>query len=55
MIINTHDQIVRPRVQYELASFFSDDDAVEIVGARHESVMNRADEYVKAVAEFVDR
>ena len=55
VIINTHDQIVPPPVQYELASFFTDGDIVEIVGARHESVMNRADEYVKAVVEFVDR
>ena len=55
VIVNTDDQILPPRVQYELASFFEDDDVVELEGARHESVMNRSDDYVKLVGEFVDR
>ena len=53
VIVNTKDQIVPVATQYELASFFGDDDLVQIQDGRHESIMNRAEEYVTLIG--VDR
>ncbi len=55
VIVNSDDQIVPTRLQIELASHFTDEDVAVIESGRHESVMNRADEYVKLIAEFADR
>ena len=55
VIVNTDDQIVPTRFQHELASYFSDDDVAVIPGGRHEAVMNRAEEFLKLIAEFADR
>ena len=55
VIINTADQLVATRAQYELASYFRDEDVAEIHGGRHESIMNRADEYTKLIGEFADQ
>lgn len=55
VIVNTADQLVPPSAQYELASHFRDEDVVEIRGGRHESIMNRADEYVRIISEFAGR
>lgn len=55
VIVNSDDQIVPPVAQYELASFFDDDDVAVLDGGRHESIMNRPDEYVKLIAEFAER
>lgn len=52
VIIPTDDQMIAPRAQYELASLVADADIVELVGAGHEAVMNRADELVKHIADF---
>jgi pimeloyl-ACP methyl ester carboxylesterase len=54
VIVNTDDQLMPPRAQYELASYFPDEDVVEVAGGRHESIMNRADEYAKLIGEFAD-
>ena len=54
VIVNTNDRILLTRTQYELASLLSESDLVEVVGGGHESIMNRADEYVKLVGEFAD-
>jgi pimeloyl-ACP methyl ester carboxylesterase len=54
VIVNTKDQLMPPRAQYELASFFRVDDVREIPGGRHEAIMNRGDEYVKLINEFAD-
>jgi 3-oxoadipate enol-lactonase len=54
VIVNTDDQLMPPRVQYELASYFADDGIAEIAGGRHEAIMNRADEYVKLIGEFAE-
>lgn len=52
VIITTSDQIVLPRTQYELATLLHEPEVAELVGARHESILGRADEYVKLIAAF---
>ena len=54
VIVNTEDQLVATPAQYELASYFSDESMAEIAGGGHESIMNRADEFVKLIGEFAD-
>lgn len=54
VIVNSADQLVPPRLQYELASYFRDEDLAVIDGGRHESVMNRADEYARLIEQFAD-
>ena len=54
VVVNSHDQLMRPRTQRHLASYFSADDVFEITGGRHESIMNRAPEYVKLAGEFFE-
>jgi pimeloyl-ACP methyl ester carboxylesterase len=53
IIIPTEDEVVPPETQYELASLLPDAERVEIEGGYHESVMNRADEYLAAISRFV--
>jgi 3-oxoadipate enol-lactonase len=53
VIIPTRDQVVFPSVQYDLAARLNDPTVVELAGARHESIINRAEEYAAAIAGFV--
>lgn len=53
IIIPTDDEVVPPETQYELARLLPDAEVVEIRGGFHESVMNRADEYVAAISSFL--
>ena len=53
--ITTNDQIIWPPLQYELASALRDADIHEIVGARHEAIFHRADEFAKLIAGAADR
>lgn len=54
VIVNTEDQLVATATQYELASYFSDESIAEIASGGHESIMNRADEFVKLIGEFAN-
>ena len=49
LFIPTNDQIIVPAAQYELASLLPAADVIELIGARHEAVMNRGDEIVEAI------
>ena len=53
VIVPTRDQVVLPGAQYDLAARLHDPTVVELAGARHESIINRAEEYAATVAEFV--
>ena len=53
VVIPTHDQVVFPAAQYDLAARLNNPTVVELAGARHESIINRAEEYAAAVAGFV--
>jgi len=53
VIVPTRDQVVLPGAQYDLAERLHDPTVVELVGARHESIINRAEEYAATVAGFV--
>jgi pimeloyl-ACP methyl ester carboxylesterase len=53
IIIPTEDEVVPPEAQYELAELLPNAELVEVVGGFHESVMNRPDEYLKAISRFV--
>jgi 3-oxoadipate enol-lactonase len=55
IIIPTADEIVPPETQYELSSLMPDAELVELGDGFHESVLNRPDEYVAAISDFVDR
>ena len=55
VVIPGADQLMPLRAQRELASFFPAEAVVELEGARHESIMNRAPEYVKLISDFRDR
>jgi homoserine acetyltransferase len=52
VIITTRDQLVPVAAQYELVGRLPDAEVVELVGARHEAVYNRAHEIVKEIAAF---
>ena len=52
VVIMTHDQLMLPRAQYELAGRIPDAEIIEVVGARHEAVYDRADELVKEISRF---
>jgi 3-oxoadipate enol-lactonase len=54
VVVNADDQLMPPAMQWGLASYFDDDAVVALEGARHESIMNRADEHAKLINEFVD-
>jgi diacylglycerol O-acyltransferase len=54
VIIPTDDQLVPPPAQYELGALIPDAEVVELVGARHEAVLTRAEDIAKAVLRFVD-
>lgn len=53
VIIPTEDQLVPPAAQYELAELMEGVEVLELVGGRHEAILNRADEIAKAVSGFV--
>jgi pimeloyl-ACP methyl ester carboxylesterase len=53
IIIPTEDEVVPPETQYDLADLLPMAERVEVVGGFHESVMNRPDEYLKAISRFV--
>ncbi len=53
VVIPTRDQVVFPATQYDLAARLEDPIVVELAGARHESIINRAEEYAAAVFRFV--
>jgi pimeloyl-ACP methyl ester carboxylesterase len=55
VIIPTRDQIVLPRTQYELASLLADPEIAELHEAKHESILERPEDYVKLIAEFAER
>jgi pimeloyl-ACP methyl ester carboxylesterase len=52
VIITTEDQLVPVATQYELAGRLPGAEIVELVGARHEAVYDRADEIVKEIVAF---
>jgi 3-oxoadipate enol-lactonase len=52
VIIPTADEVVPPETQYELAGLLPEAELVELDGGFHESVMNRAAEYVAVISRF---
>lgn len=54
IVIPTEDEVVPPETQYELARLLPAAELVEVVGGFHESVLNRPQEYVEAIARFID-
>ena len=52
VIVPTDDQLIAPAAQHELASLLPAAEVIELVGARHEAVLNRGDEIVKAILSF---
>ena len=53
VIIPTRDQVVFPAAQHDLAARLDGPIVVELAGARHESIINRSEEYAAAVFRFV--
>jgi pimeloyl-ACP methyl ester carboxylesterase len=53
IIIPTEDEVVPPPTQYELAELLPAAELVELQGGFHESVLNRPQEYVEAIARFI--
>ena len=53
VVIPTDDQLVDPALQYDLASRLPHVEIVELVGARHESVLTHAPEFAQAIHQFV--
>lgn len=53
VIINTGDQLVQAKSQYELASLIPDAEVVEVVGANHEAPLSEPGQYADAIAAFV--
>ena len=53
IVIPTEDQVVPPATQYELAELMPDAELVEVNGGYHESILNRAGEYVAAINRFI--
>ena len=52
VIIPTEDQLVPPAAQYELAGLLGSAEIVELVGGRHESILNRPEDIVRAIRSF---
>lgn len=52
VVIPGGDQLMPLEAQRELAALFPPESVVEIEGGRHESIMNRAAEYVKLISDF---
>ncbi len=52
VVIPTDDQMVPPPTQYDLAARLDGAELAELVGGRHEAVLNRAEEIVKLVTDF---
>lgn len=52
VIITTHDQLMPPDSQYELASLFEAADVVELAGARHEAPLTHASAMAEAITRW---
>jgi 3-oxoadipate enol-lactonase len=52
VIVTTADQIVLPAAQRILVDRLADPEVAELVGARHESILERPGEYVKLITVF---
>ncbi len=53
VVVNTHDQLVPTRAQYDLASRIDGSVVLELVGARHEGPLTHHAEMVAAIARWV--
>ncbi len=53
VIINTADEVLATRAQYELAARIPDARVVEVVGAHHAGPLTHADVYADAIASFL--
>jgi pimeloyl-ACP methyl ester carboxylesterase len=53
VIINTDDQVLSPRYQYDLAARIEGAEVVEMQGSRHEGIWTRAGEYAAAINRFL--
>ena len=54
-IVTTADQIVLPAAQRVLVASLANPEVAELVGARHESILERPDEYVRLITAFAKR
>ncbi len=54
VIINTADQLVPAKAQYELAALIPDAEVVEVVGANHEAPVGRPEAYASAISSFLE-
>ena len=55
VIIPARDQIISPKLQYELAGAARNPQVLEIAGARHEAIFTHAAEIAEAVVEFAEK
>jgi pimeloyl-ACP methyl ester carboxylesterase len=55
VIVTTADQVVLPAAQRVLVEHLADPEVAELVGARHESILQRPDDYVKLITAFAKR
>ena len=55
VIIPSRDQIIFPRIQYELAGLVQQPQVLELLGARHEAIFTHAEEIADAVVDFAEK
>ncbi len=53
MIIPSRDQLMPPRVQYQLAALLGNVRVAEIWGARHEAVLTHAERVARVIDAFL--
>ena len=53
VVVPTADQLVDPSLQYELAELLPRSEVVELVDAKHESVLTHSAEFAQAIIEFL--
>ncbi len=54
VIIPERDDVVSPRAQHDLAARLDDPVVIELEGARHDSVIARPEDYIKAIDAFLE-
>ena len=54
VIIPQRDDVVPPRAQHDLAARLEDPVVIELEGARHDSVISRPGDYIKAIDAFLE-
>ena len=53
VVVTTDDRLVPPRAQYELASLLPEAAVHEVLGAGHEAILTRPEEFIDVIETFV--